>query len=168
MVTLVFVSTVLGAAPVSTTVQVASPTVVQACQAIDVTVATSTPTVMVGRRPQFSVVVANNSTRPVRVLDVRSGRRTDLQDVYFELFVVKNGRVVDLPMVISDPGPISEDDYLELTAGEQMDVRPLSHKRVTEDLPQGEYSAFVLFWRVPEQAHTSRCRSSEVRFVVSE
>lgn len=163
MVSLLFVSTVLVSA-----VQVASPTVVQACQAIDVAVAISTPTVKAGSRPQFSVVVANKSTRPTRVLDVRSGRRTDLQDVYFELFVVKNGRVVDLPMVVSDPGPISGDDYLELKPGERMDVRPLSYKRVTEHLPRGEYSAFVLFWRVPEQAHTSRCRSSEVRFVVSE
>jgi hypothetical protein len=128
----------------------------------------STPTVRTGARPQFSVAVTNKSSRSIRLLDVRDGRRNDLQNVYFELFIVKDGRVVDLPIVISDPGPILDADYLELKPGERLEVRELSYKRAAERLAAGEYSAFVLFWLNPQEAPTSRCRSSEVRFIVSD
>jgi hypothetical protein len=103
----------------------------------------------------------------MRVLDVRDGRRNDLQDVYFELFIVEGRQVVDLPLFISDPGPIAETDYAVLKPGERIEFRPLSYKRAAERLPPGKYSAFILFWQNPEQPHTSRCRSSQAQFVVS-
>jgi len=144
-----------------------SPTNVQVCRAAAVGVATSTPMVRVGVRPQFSVIVANESDRSMRVLDVRNGRRVDLQDNYFELVVIEGRKVVDLPRAISDPGPISDADYAVLKPGERMEVRPLSYTRSTERLPAGTYSAFILFWQDPGMPHTSGCRSSEARFVVS-
>ena len=147
--------------------QMQSPTTVQVCRAAEVTVATSTPMVTAGTRPQFSVVVANKSDRSMRVLDVRNGRRNDLQDSYFELFIVEGRQVIDLPSVISDPGPIADADYAVLKPGERIEVRPLSYTRLAERLPPGKYSAFILFWQNPETPHTSRCRSTEARFVVS-
>jgi hypothetical protein len=157
---------VIGHASVSAA-QMQSPTAVQTCEAADVTVATSTPMIRAGTRPEFSVIVANKSDRAMRVLDVRNGRRNDLQDTYFELLVVESGRVVDLPVVISDPGPVADIDYADLKPGERIEVRPLSYKRATERLLPGKYAAFILFWQNPENPHTSRCRSSEARFEVS-
>lgn len=159
---------IVAGLPLVLAAQVVSPATVEPCQAAEVRVATSTPRIRTGARPQFSVVVTNKSSRSIRVLDVRDGRRNDLENVYLELFIVKDSRVVDLPTVISDPGPISNADYLVLNPGERLDVQRLSYKRVAERLAAGEYSAFVLFWRNPEEAPTSRCRSSEVRFVVSD
>jgi len=131
-----------------------------------VTVATSTPMVRAGTRPEFSVVVVNKSDRPIRVLDVRNGRRRDLQDTYFELFIVDGRRIVNLARLISDPGPVSDEDDVVLKPGERIEVRPLSYTSSTERLPPGTYSAFILFWQNPLTL-TSRCRSSEARFVVS-
>lgn len=145
-----------------------APTEVEACGVTAVTIATATPKIAAGSRPQFSVVVANNGKAPLRVLDVRNGRRTDLQDVYFELFIVEEAHVVDLARVISDPGPIAKADYLTLRPRERMQVQTLNYKRMAERLPPGAYSAFILFWRDPEEPHTTRCRSNDVRFVVSE
>jgi hypothetical protein len=159
---------VLAGLPSVLAAQAVSPTSVETCGTTDVTMATSSPRIRAGTRPQFTVTVTNKSSRSIRVLDVRDGRRSDLQDSYFELVIVKDGRVVDLPTVISDPGPISNADYLVLNPGERLDVQRLSYKRVAERLAAGEYSAFVLFWRNPEEAPTSRCRSREVRFVVSD
>ena len=156
---------VVGQASVSAA-QVQSPTTIQACRAAEVAVATSTPVVRAGTRPEFSVVVANKSDASIRVLDVRNGRRNDLQDAYFELVIVEGRRVVDLPSVISDPGPISDADYTVLKPGERIRVRSLSYTRSAERLSPGKYSAFILFWQNPETG-TSRCRSSEARFVVS-
>ena len=166
MVRFVFAWIVVGQSLVSVA-QMPSPTTVQVCRGANVTVATSTPMVRAGTPPQFSVVVANKSDRSMRVLDVRNGRRNDLQDNYFELFVVQGRQVIDLPSVISDPGPVADADYAVLKPGERMEVRPLSYKRVAERLPPGKYSAFILFWQNPETPHTSRCRSSEAEFVVS-
>jgi hypothetical protein len=148
--------------------QIGLPTAAPACRPVEVTLGTSTPKVKVGNRPEFYVSIANKDTRPVRVLNTGDGRRTDLQDAYFELFVLREGKIVDVPMLISDPGPISSNDYVTLGPGERLEVRPLSYKRVIEKLPPGVYSAFILFWRDPELAHTTRCRSSELRFVVVE
>jgi len=83
------------------------PTTLQPCRAAEVTVVTSTLVVRSGTRPELSVVVANKTDRPMRVLDVRNGRRSDLQDTYFELCIVDRRRVIDLSSVISDPGSIS-------------------------------------------------------------
>jgi hypothetical protein len=135
---------------------------------VEVTLGTSTPNVKVGHRPEFHVSIANKDTRPVRVLDARDGRRTDLQDAYFELFVLRDGNIVDVPILISDPGPISRADLVTLGPGERLEVRPLSYKRVIEKLPPGAYSAFILLWHDPQLPHSTRCRSSEQRFVVSE
>jgi hypothetical protein len=63
----------------------------------------------------------------MRVLDVRQRRRSDLQDVYFELFILEERRLVDLPRAISDPGPISKADYAVLQPCERMEVRPLRY-----------------------------------------
>ena len=102
----------------------------------------------------------------MRVLDVQKGRRNDLQVVYFELFFVDGRRMMDLPSVISDPGPISDADYAVLKPGEQIEVGPLSYTRSAERLPPGRYSAFIVFWQDPE-TRTSRCRSREAQFVVT-
>jgi hypothetical protein len=143
-----------------------SPTTVPACRAAEVTVATDPSTLRVGTRPQFSVAITNKSDRSIRVLDVRNGRRIDLQDSYFELFIVEGSRLVDLPIAISDPGPIADADYAILKPGERIEVRTLSYTREAERLPPGKYSAFILFSQDPQMPHTSRCRSSEARFVV--
>jgi hypothetical protein len=151
----------------SVSAQMLSPAKVDVCLAANVTVTTSTPMVKAGTRPQFSVVVTNKSDRSMRVLDVRDGRRNDLQDSYFELFIVDGQKLIDLPIIISDPGPITDADYAVLKPGQRIEVRPLSYKRVAERLPPGTYSAFVLFWQNPQTPHTTRCRSSEARFAVS-
>jgi hypothetical protein len=148
--------------------QVGLPTAAPACRPVEVTLGTSTPKVKVGTRPTFYVSIANNDAQPVRVLNARDSRRTDLQEAYFELFVLSEGSIVDVPMLISDPGPISNYDYLTLGSGERLEVRPLSYKRVIERLPPGVYSAFILFWRDPELTHATRCRSSELRFAAFE
>jgi hypothetical protein len=159
---------ILAGLPSMLAAQGVLPASVETCRAIEVTLSTSTPRLTVGTRPQFSVVVTNRSGRSARVLDVRDGRRRDLQDAYFELVIVRDGRSVDLPIMISDPGPISNADYLVLNPDERLDVGELSYKRVAERLPAGEYTAFVLFWGDPYETPTSRCRSIEARFVVSD
>lgn len=139
-----------------------------ACKGVSVSLVAEASLVKAGDKPQFSVAVSNNTDRSVRILDVRDGRRPDLQDSYFELFVIQGTRVVDVPSVISDPGPLSAADFLELRPGARVEFRRVSYKRALEKLPPGAYEAFVLFWRDPMESHTTRCRSPSARFAVHE
>jgi hypothetical protein len=139
--------------------QRSSRTAAPTCSTADVTVVTATPTLKAGTRPQFSVVVTNKSRDPIRVLDVRNGRRVDLQHNYFELFIVEGPRLVDLPIAISDPGAVADADFTVLKPGERIEVGSLSYTRAAEELPPGKYSAFILFG----ETHTCRIHRGAVR-----
>jgi len=139
-----------------------------ACKGVSVLVVAEASQVKAGNKPQFSVAVSNNTDRSVRVLDVRDGRRPDLQDSYFELFVIQGTRVVDVRIAISDPGPLSSADWLELRPGARVEFRRISYKRALEKLPPGAYEAFILFWRDPLESGTTRCRSTSAHFTVYE
>lgn len=136
------------------------------CKGISVTLVADPSQVTVGVRPRFSVAVTNDTERPMRILDVRNGRRVDLQDTYFELFVVHGTRLVDVPIAISDPGPLSSTDFLELQPRARVEFRHISYTRMLEELPPESYEAFILFWRDPMESHTTRCRSGSARFTV--
>lgn len=126
----------------------------------------TTPSVKVGAKPRFSARVRNGTGRAVRLLDIREGRRPDLQESYFELVVTRDGEVVDVPIVISDPGPIDDTDVFELTPGRELEVRDVKYTRDLSELPVGEYEAFVLFWRDTPTMGATRCRSASTRFVI--
>jgi hypothetical protein len=136
------------------------------CSGVTVSVSAETPRVKVGERPRFSARIHNDTHRPVRVIDVRQGRRPDLQASYFELFVTRRSSVVDTPIMISDPGPLGNDDFFDLSAGSVAEIRDLSYTRSLSELRSGTYDAFVLFWRDPLSPHATRCRSTAARFVV--
>lgn len=145
-----------------------APILHPACTGVTLSLAAEASQIKAGDKPQFSVAVSNRTDRSVRILDIRNGRRPDLQDSYFEVFVIQGARAVDVPIAISDPGPLSAADFLSLQPGERAEFRRISHKRVLEDLPPGAYEAFILFWQDPMASHTTRCRSTSVRFTVNE
>ncbi len=122
--------------------------------------------VQVGEKPQFAFTLRNVGGNPVRVLDVRKGRRPDLQDSYFELVVLNGGRLIEIPVAISDPGPLSGSDFFELHPGQEATIERLSYTRELTTLPPGDYEAAVLVWRDPMQPSATRCRSKGARFKV--
>ena len=136
------------------------------CRGVTVSVSADTARVKAGERPRFSARIHNTTSRPVRLLDVRQGRRADLQDSYFELFVARGTALVDLPRVISDPGPLDRGDFFDLLPGASAEITNLSYTGALDELPPGQYDAFLLFWRDPLSSHTTRCRSTAARFVV--
>ena len=145
-----------------TVAPIATPT----CKGISVTLVADASLVKAGIKPQVSVTVTNDTDRPTRILDLRGGRRVDLQDNYLELFVVQGARAVDVPVAISDPGPLSSADFLELQPGARVEFGRISYKLMLERLPPGSYEAFILFWRDPMESHMTRCRSTSTRFTV--
>jgi hypothetical protein len=94
------------------------------------------------------------------------GAALTLQESYLELIVVQRGSLVDVPIAISDPGPISPADFLDLRPGEQVAIPRINYTRALGNLGPGQGEAFILFWRDPLQPATTRCRSTPARFAV--
>ncbi len=138
---------------------------VPACQAFEAKLRVEANRVSKGRRPGFTLALRNTGSTPLRLLDTRARRRADLADTYYGLVIrTKRGDTPDLPRVISDPGPISDEDYFVLQPGGTAQM-PVSSPLALEALRTGLYVAHVVVWVDPLQLG-SRCRSSFADFEV--
>jgi hypothetical protein len=146
--------------------QNAEPILPPICYSPSVRLIAATPRVKIGERPEFSVVVSNNDDRPIRILDLRNGRRPDLHNTYLELLVLESGHRVETMVYFSDPGPTSSRDFLQLAPHARVEFRQIRYTAFLEKLPAGAYEALVLFWQDPAESHTKRCRSTSAHFNV--
>ena len=135
----------------------------------DLTVSLKAPQIaLAGFQPVFQLTLSNATARPVRVVNIYQGRRSDLQGTYFELVVFRGGAEMSLPRAPSDPGPIGSDDMLTLDPGQGLVVSDLRVLRDLTHLVTGDYEVAVLVWREPMAPSTTRCRSPFVRMQVRE
>jgi hypothetical protein len=93
-----------------------------------------------GDSPRF-VVTVEAASALVRVM--KFGKRGDLRDNYARLVVTRNGMPVEVPRVISDPGPTSAGDYIDLALGKSMSFTHTGSPFALSELPPGTYSAVV-------------------------
>ena len=123
--------------------------------------------VKVGEVPKFTLTIHNEGDGPERVLDLSGGRRRDLQDTYYDLEVSQDGRVlVDIPRMISDPGPVQENDFLDLKPGEKLELEFTRFAVGLQFLPPGEYQARIRFRQYPLQLSNSDFFSPYAGFTV--
>jgi hypothetical protein len=122
------------------------------------------PEAVAGTTPAFRLSVKNTSERAEKVLDIR--RRPDLQDTYYDLEVTKDGKPVDLPRAVSDPGPINDEAFLSLPPGDSVTFVLNRFAQALAQLPPGRYQACVRFWQDPYQGHETSYSSPPVSFTV--
>jgi hypothetical protein len=122
--------------------------------------------VRAGTAPEFYLTLTNISGHPCRVLNI--AKRADLQDAYYELIVTKNGKRVQVPIAISDPGSISDRDWVELAPRATKTFTLRSFAQLYDQLRPGTYQAYVRFWRDPNQSHKTAYNSELATFTVSE
>jgi hypothetical protein len=122
------------------------------------------PIILAGTAPRFRLTLHNVSDHPCRILD--ADRRVDLQHTYYELVVLKDGKPVDVPTIISDPGPVSDADWLEIPPNGAKSFILTNFPQRFETLPPGVYQAYVSFWRDPFQSHATAYASPLARFTV--
>ncbi len=122
------------------------------------------PVVSAGTALRFRLTLSNVSDHVCRVLDAE--RREDLKDTYYNLVVTKDGRPVKVPRAISDPGPISDADWLEIPPGGTRTFLLTHFPDQFETLPPGLYEAYVEFWRDPHRSHTTAYASGRAKFTV--
>ena len=118
-----------------------------------------------GSAPHFHLTLTNVSDHVMRVLDAE--RRVDLQHTYYELIVTKDGKPVHVPTAISDPGPVSDKDWVEIPPGGTKVFLLSDFPERFETLPPGTYEAYVDFWRDPYQSHDTAYKSPMAKFTVT-
>lgn len=123
------------------------------------------PVIHAGAVPGFRLTLTNVSSHAIRILNAE--RRVDLQHTYYELVVTKEGKPVDVPRYISDPGPVSDVDWLEISPGGAKIFFLSDFPQRFEALPPGVYEACVDFWRDPYQDHATAYHSPKARFTVT-
>jgi hypothetical protein len=123
------------------------------------------PVIAAGSVPRVRLTLTNVSDHVCRVLDVE--RRGDLRDTYCNLVVLKDGKPVDVPRAISDPGPVSDTDWLAILPKGTKTIVLTRFPDQFEALPPGVYEAYVDFWRDPYQSHDTAYKSPWARFTVT-
>ena len=93
-----------------------------------------------GGAPLFQISIQAVS-KPQKVLKFQT--RGDLKDTYVHLLITESNKEVELPVFISDPGPIDETDYVELAPGEQLKFAHNGFPLAVSKLPAGTYSVRV-------------------------
>jgi len=137
------------------------------CRTPVVELRVDTPMVERGSAPTFTLVLRNDEREPIRVLDVRN--RPDLQDTYCEVKFLRGGKVLDLPMAVSDPDPLAPNGKSHLTLQPGREERfKINYVADPTDLRPGIYEAVVVFWNfdLPPAPSSQRCLSNRVKFTV--
>ncbi len=70
-----------------------------------------------------------------------------------------------MPRAISDPGPITDADYVTLKPGESVTYELKRFAPAWETLPVGKYTAVICVWPPGERERTFS--SSEAKFEIS-
>ena len=138
----------------------------QTCRSVEATLRVTPTSFRRGTQPTFSVILKNVSDKPIRLLDVRNGRRSDLAHSYYEIVFEQNDLTVNnLPRAISDPGPVASADFFVLSPGAIAEAL-LSTPADLSALPVGEYSAHVRITLDPFGDAIPSCLSARTPFRV--
>jgi hypothetical protein len=125
-----------------------------------VTLSPVTQTVVRGHPPHFKVTVTAGSV-PLRMM--RLAARPDLRHNYAEIHVTQADKPINVPVAISDPGPISESDYVIIAPGQAASFEHEGMPYALQELKPGEYKATV---DVTPEIGKPALRSNTVTFSV--
>jgi hypothetical protein len=115
-----------------------------------------------GTVPTFKLKIKNEGKAVEKVLKLRG----DLQDTYYDLEVTQNGKPVEVPRAISDPGPITDSDYVTLEPGESVTYELKRFASAWQTLPIGKYKAVVRLWP-PYEPGEKKITSPEAPFEIA-
>jgi hypothetical protein len=108
-----------------------------------VTLSPQSQTVHVGETPHFQITTKAGSVA-LRIMNFSA--RPDLRDNYAKIHVTEHGQEVSVPRAISDPGPVSDADFLTLLPGQITKFQHDGSPYDLQSLGPGEYTAVVTLW----------------------
>jgi hypothetical protein len=121
--------------------------------------------VAAGTAPAFTLRIRNDAAEPRPLLEVRHGRREDLEVVYYPVTIRPAAGKLDLPRHICDPGVVSAEDYFLLAPGATAEIRLTKSCFDLTKLAPGIYEARATLRQVYTPTDPS-CETRPVRFEV--
>ena len=135
------------------------------CSTVEARLQVAPGAVKKGHVPQFTLLLRNKSETPLRFVDPRSGRRSDLVHALYRLVVeTQKGKAPNVSQAISDPGFVSSSDYGHLEPGASVEIQ-ITTPMSLDELRKGSYKAYVLVWPDPS-GDDLPCRSTTADFRV--
>lgn len=117
-----------------------------------------------GEEPRFTIKIKNVSSEILLVLNIKN--RPDLQDNYSKLVITSFGRPVKMSETVSDPGPISMNDYVAIAPGKSFEIILGSLTFQISKLKPGKYSAHIEYLIDPINMPNEKYRSADVVFTI--
>jgi hypothetical protein len=119
-----------------------------------------------GEFPTLELFVANASNKKIKILDLRN--RPDLQDNYGKVVFFRDGRRFQFrTAAISDPGPIGEGDFIELSPNENVHIILSDPPYNPKELRPGKYEVNFVYHSNPiEGTYSNYYQTNKVEFVV--
>lgn len=114
-----------------------------------------------GNAPVLRITVENTGKADEKVLKPRG----DLQDTYYDLVIIKDSKPLDLLRSISDPGPLTDNDFTTLKPGQTATFEFTRYAVAVGGLPPGKYEARIRFWR-PGEPSANAILSPSAAFTV--
>jgi hypothetical protein len=128
---------------------VSEPVICEAQQIPDISfeIQVQAGTVEMGRQPVFHIVLSNRGEIPIRVVDF--SKRRDLSARCLDIEITARGEKIPYGIIISDPWPVLEDDYLELPSKRSVSFLIDSYVRIYRFEHPGTYEISASFWNFP-------------------
>lgn len=120
-----------------------------------------------GAVPSFRLTLTNISDHACRILNV-DRRRADLQHSYYDLVIWQDGKEIFVPRAISDPGAVSDTDWVSIAPGATKTFLLTSFPQQLRSLRPGVYVATIRFWREPGTSHFNAYDSPKAKFTITE
>ncbi len=120
-----------------------------------------------GAVPSFRITLTNISDHACRILNI-DGRRHDLQPTYYDLVIWQGGKEIPLDRAISDPGPVSDADWVSIASGATKTFLLTTFPQALQSLRPGVYEASIRFWRDPYTSFSNAYDSPKAKFTVTE
>lgn len=122
-----------------------------------------------GTVPKFKLTLTNEGKVTEKVIDLTDGRRPDLQDNCYDWELEREGKAVRIQRAISDPGPITDEDFLKLESGKKATFELTRFAQALDRLKPGKYKARIRFWQDPHKSWAETAYPSPyVEFTVKE
>ena len=122
---------------------------------LQITLSIKKSVIKFGEFPRLELVVANVSNKEIKILDLRN--RPDLQDNYGKVVFFRDGRRYHFrTAAISDPGPISDGDFIELSPNENIHIMLTDPPYDPKELRPGKYEVNFVYHSNPiEDTHSN-------------
>jgi len=133
---------------------------------LHITLSVKKSVIKFGEFPKLELIITNVSNKRIKILDLRN--RPDLQDNYGKVVFFRDGSKYQFrTSTISDPGPVGDGDFIELSPNENIHILLSDPPYDPKELRPGKYEVNFVYHSNPiENTYSNSYQTKKVGFLV--